>query len=103
MTDFQGGLLRALPGTLREHAARRGRKTAYRDALRFVTYGELEEYPGRLTLVDVDDRPESLRPLPAAVATGEPQLAVHGGVVSVPRLMPSPPSPTVARSARAPS
>ncbi|GAA3044863.1 hypothetical protein GCM10010448_29630 [Streptomyces glomeratus] len=52
------------------------------------------EYPGRLTLVDVDDRPESLRLLPAAVATGEPQLAVHGGTVSIPRLVPGPPSPT---------
>ncbi|MFI1972074.1 type I polyketide synthase [Streptomyces cinnamoneus] len=44
------------------------------------------EHPGRLTLVDIDDRPESPRLLPAAVATGEPQLSLVGGVVRVPRL-----------------
>lgn len=44
------------------------------------------EYPGRLTLVDVDGRPESLRLLPAALATGEPQLAIREGLLSVPRL-----------------
>ncbi|MGW2327499.1 SDR family NAD(P)-dependent oxidoreductase [Streptomyces sp. NPDC001700] len=56
------------------------------------------EFPGRLTVVDVDGRPESLRLLPAAIATGEPQLAVREGTVRVPRLTaaPSPagPSPT---------
>ncbi|MEU5979961.1 type I polyketide synthase [Streptomyces sp. NPDC047315] len=44
------------------------------------------EYPGRLTLVDVDDHPDSLRRLPAALATDEPQLALHAGRVHVPRL-----------------
>ncbi|MBB5120251.1 acyl transferase domain-containing protein/acyl-CoA synthetase (AMP-forming)/AMP-acid ligase II [Streptomyces eurocidicus] len=44
------------------------------------------EYPGRLTLVDTDGRPESLRLLPAAVATGEPQLSLVEGAVRVPRL-----------------
>ncbi|WP_031160384.1 type I polyketide synthase [Streptomyces durhamensis] len=44
------------------------------------------EYPGRLTLVDVDGRPESLRLVPAAVATGEPQLSVRKGRFGVPRL-----------------
>lgn len=48
MTDFQGELVRALPGTLREHSALRGGKTAYLDARRTVTYGELEERTGRL-------------------------------------------------------
>ncbi|MFD9326193.1 alpha/beta fold hydrolase [Streptomyces sp. NPDC060065] len=48
MTDFQGELVRALPGTLREHSARRGGKTAYLDARRTVTYGELEERTGLL-------------------------------------------------------
>ncbi|WP_406176908.1 beta-ketoacyl synthase N-terminal-like domain-containing protein [Streptomyces sp. NBC_00996] len=48
MADFQGELVRALPGTLRQHAARLGDKTAYRDAHRSVTYGELEERTGRL-------------------------------------------------------
>ena len=49
------------------------------------------EYPGRLTLVDVDGRPESLRQLPLALATGELQLAVRDGMLSVPRLGAAPP------------
>ncbi|MER6129704.1 beta-ketoacyl synthase N-terminal-like domain-containing protein, partial [Streptomyces sp. NPDC001795] len=48
MADFRGELVRALPGTLREHAARLGGKTAYRDARRAVTYRELEQRSGRL-------------------------------------------------------
>ncbi|WP_445397867.1 type I polyketide synthase [Streptomyces sp. LE64] len=44
------------------------------------------EYPGRLTLVDIDDHPDSPRRLPAALASDEPQLAVHAGRVHVPRL-----------------
>ncbi|KDN75907.1 DNA-binding protein [Streptomyces olindensis] len=44
------------------------------------------ELPGRVVLVDVDGRPESLRTLPAAVATGEPQLRVRDGRVTVPAL-----------------
>ena len=44
------------------------------------------ELPGRVVLVDVDTRPESLRILPQAVATGEPQLRVRDGQVTVPRL-----------------
>ncbi|MGW1148778.1 acyltransferase domain-containing protein, partial [Streptomyces sp. NPDC002454] len=44
------------------------------------------EYPGRLTLVDIDDHPDSPRRLPAALVSDEPQLAVHAGRVHVPRL-----------------
>ena len=44
------------------------------------------ELPGRVVLVDVDGRPESLRMLASAVATGEPQLRVRDGQVTVPRL-----------------
>ncbi|MET9872724.1 beta-ketoacyl reductase, partial [Streptomyces sp. NPDC006386] len=44
------------------------------------------ELPGRVVLVDVDGRPESLRLLPAAVATGEPQLRFRDGRVTVPAL-----------------
>ncbi|MFF4407911.1 SDR family NAD(P)-dependent oxidoreductase [Streptomyces sp. NPDC001404] len=47
------------------------------------------EHPGRLTLVDLDDHPSSPLLLPAALATGEPQLALHEGIVSVPRLTPA--------------
>ncbi|MFI7400644.1 type I polyketide synthase [Streptomyces sp. NPDC049541] len=45
------------------------------------------EVPGRVVLVDVDGRPESLRLLPAAVATGQPQLSISSGQVNVPRLV----------------
>ncbi|MFF7755676.1 type I polyketide synthase [Streptomyces sp. NPDC007971] len=44
------------------------------------------EYPGRITLVDVDASPESLHRLTAALATDEPQLALRAGEVLVPRL-----------------
>jgi acyl transferase domain-containing protein/acyl carrier protein len=37
------------------------------------------ESPGRLTLVDVDDEPVSLRMIPAAVACEEPQIAIRDG------------------------
>ncbi|MFE3622710.1 SDR family NAD(P)-dependent oxidoreductase, partial [Streptomyces sp. NPDC059159] len=47
------------------------------------------ENPERIVLVDVDDPAEdspSRRVLDAALATGEPQLALRGGTVLVPRL-----------------
>ncbi|MER7706930.1 type I polyketide synthase, partial [Kitasatospora sp. NPDC097605] len=44
------------------------------------------EEPDRFVLVDLDAAPESLRALPAALASGEPQLAVREGAVLVPRL-----------------
>ncbi|GAA2934754.1 type I polyketide synthase [Streptomyces violaceus] len=44
------------------------------------------ELPGRVVLVDVDGRPESLRMLPSAIDTGEAQLRVREGQVTVPRL-----------------
>ncbi|MFE7652029.1 type I polyketide synthase [Streptomyces bottropensis] len=47
------------------------------------------EVPGRVVVVDVDERPESLRVLAAAVASGEPQLRVRDGRVTVPRLVPA--------------
>ncbi|MFD9722177.1 type I polyketide synthase, partial [Streptomyces sp. NPDC059076] len=44
------------------------------------------ENPDRITLVDLDEEPESLRSLPLALAVGEPELAIRGGVLHVPRL-----------------
>ncbi|MGQ4732787.1 SDR family NAD(P)-dependent oxidoreductase [Streptomyces sp. Ju416(a)] len=44
------------------------------------------EHPGRLVLVDTDGSEASREALPGAVATGEPQLALRGGGISVPRL-----------------
>ncbi len=45
------------------------------------------EHPERFVLVDVDGAPESWEALMKAVLTGEPQLAVRGGAVLVPRLV----------------
>ncbi|GHA51495.1 hypothetical protein GCM10010329_86580 [Streptomyces spiroverticillatus] len=44
------------------------------------------EHPGRITLVDLDDTPESVSALPGALATDEPQLALRAGRLYVPRL-----------------
>ncbi|MER7708693.1 SDR family NAD(P)-dependent oxidoreductase, partial [Kitasatospora sp. NPDC097605] len=45
------------------------------------------EHPGRIVLVDTDEDPASARALAAAVATGEPLLALRGGRARVPRLV----------------
>ncbi|MFC7326961.1 type I polyketide synthase [Marinactinospora rubrisoli] len=47
------------------------------------------ENPDRFALVDVDGHPESTAALPAAVRSGEPQLAVRAGRLHVPRLAPA--------------
>ncbi|RLV10042.1 polyketide synthase [Streptomyces griseocarneus] len=44
------------------------------------------ENPDRFVLIDVDGTETSLRALAAAVGTGEPQLAIRAGELSVPRL-----------------
>ncbi|MGW2329890.1 type I polyketide synthase [Streptomyces sp. NPDC001700] len=51
------------------------------------------EHPGRFVLVDVDDPEDSGRALLAAVASGEPQLAVRHGALFRPRLVRCPPPP----------
>jgi malonyl CoA-acyl carrier protein transacylase/NADP-dependent 3-hydroxy acid dehydrogenase YdfG/acyl carrier protein len=48
------------------------------------------ENPGRFVLVDLDDQPSSRAALPAAVAAGEPQIAIRAGQPLVPRLVPAP-------------
>ncbi len=45
------------------------------------------EYPGRLVLVDVDGRDELPAVLAAALASGEPQVAVRAGELLAPRLV----------------
>ena len=45
------------------------------------------EHPGRFQLVDLDDAPESAAALPAAVACGEPQLAIREGKLYAPRIV----------------
>ncbi|WP_386389604.1 SDR family NAD(P)-dependent oxidoreductase [Streptomyces palmae] len=44
------------------------------------------ENPDRFVLVDLDGHPASAQALPSALATGEPQLAIRAGTLSVPRL-----------------
>ncbi|TWJ29712.1 type I polyketide synthase [Micromonospora sagamiensis] len=51
------------------------------------------ENPGRFVLLDLDDDPRSAVALPAALATGEPQLAVRAGHLRVPRLVRTGPPP----------
>jgi acyl carrier protein len=48
------------------------------------------EHPGRLVLVDTDGTAESAEALAAAVASGEPELAVRAGALRAPRLTPAP-------------
>ncbi|MFF2123950.1 SDR family NAD(P)-dependent oxidoreductase [Streptomyces olivochromogenes] len=83
-----------LAGSGRLAVVTRGAADAAPDLAAATVWGLLRaaqaEYPGRLTLVDVDGRPESLRLLPAALGTGEPQLAVRDGLLSVPRLAATP-------------
>ncbi|GAA3448173.1 type I polyketide synthase [Dactylosporangium matsuzakiense] len=45
-----------------------------------------DEYPGQFVLAALDDDPRSRAALAGAVGTGEPQLAVRAGAVTVPRL-----------------
>jgi acyl transferase domain-containing protein len=47
----------------------------------------IAEHPGRFVLVDSDDHPDSAAALPAALACGEPEMALRGGEVRVPRLV----------------
>ncbi|WP_277682429.1 type I polyketide synthase, partial [Saccharomonospora azurea] len=51
------------------------------------------EHPGRFVIVDSDDSSTLASLLPAALATGEPQLAVRHGQVLVPRLLRAEPAP----------
>ncbi|WP_335936432.1 type I polyketide synthase [Streptomyces sp. PTD5-9] len=56
------------------------------------------EHPGRFVLADTDGDPASVAALPAAVATGRPELALRGGTAHVPELartsIPGTPPPT---------
>ncbi|MGY5123584.1 SDR family NAD(P)-dependent oxidoreductase [Streptomyces nigrescens] len=66
------------------------------DAVGAAVWGLLRsaqsENPDQFVLLDLDERPSSVEVIAAAVASGEPQLAVRDGVVSVPRLARSAPS-----------
>ncbi|MEV8480165.1 SDR family NAD(P)-dependent oxidoreductase, partial [Streptomyces sp. NPDC051173] len=45
------------------------------------------ENPGRLTLLDIDELPASLEAVPAALGSGEPELALREGQAYAPRLV----------------
>ncbi|MEV0805999.1 type I polyketide synthase [Micromonospora sp. NPDC050200] len=47
------------------------------------------ENPDRFVLADIDGRPESRAVLPAALAAGQPELALRAGQLLVPRLVPA--------------
>ncbi|MFI7455074.1 SDR family NAD(P)-dependent oxidoreductase, partial [Nonomuraea sp. NPDC049714] len=47
------------------------------------------EYPGRIVLLDVDTPAAIDQALPAAMTTGQPQVAVRAGRLMVPRLVPA--------------
>ncbi|MEU4240826.1 SDR family NAD(P)-dependent oxidoreductase [Actinoplanes sp. NPDC026619] len=47
------------------------------------------EHPGRFVLVATDDTPASKRALPAALASGEPELVLRAGKLLTPRLAPA--------------
>nr|WP_051905942.1 type I polyketide synthase [Streptomyces flavovariabilis] len=50
------------------------------------------EHPGRFVLVDLDTDARSTVALPTAVASGEPQLALRSGTLTIPRLTAAPPA-----------
>ncbi|MBQ1097253.1 SDR family NAD(P)-dependent oxidoreductase [Streptomyces sp. b94] len=77
----------AVPGAQEEDDA--GRTAATRlagAAVRGLVRSAQAEAPGRFVLVDLDGHPESEAALAEAVATGEPELAIRAGALSVPRL-----------------
>ncbi|MFF7366077.1 SDR family NAD(P)-dependent oxidoreductase [Streptomyces sp. NPDC008125] len=51
------------------------------------------EHPGRFVLADVDGLDASATALPDALATGADELAVRGGTVLLPKLVPAEPGP----------
>ncbi|MEU9206034.1 type I polyketide synthase [Streptomyces sp. NPDC048332] len=59
------------------------------------------EHPGRFVLADVDGLDASATALPDALATGADELAVRGGTVLVPKLVPAEPATDTAAPAPA--
>ncbi|MEV6908285.1 SDR family NAD(P)-dependent oxidoreductase [Amycolatopsis sp. NPDC051071] len=55
-----------------------------------LVHSAQNEHPGRFVLVDTDTADVSASTLAAIVASGEPRLALRGGVASVPRLARAP-------------
>ncbi|MFE3639173.1 type I polyketide synthase, partial [Streptomyces sp. NPDC059168] len=55
-------------------------------AVRGLLRSAQSENPGQLLMLDLDGEAASLATVPAALASGEPELAVRGGTLSAPRL-----------------
>ncbi|MFK0259688.1 acyltransferase domain-containing protein, partial [Streptomyces sp. NPDC090445] len=56
-------------------------------AVRGLLRSAQSENPGQLVMIDLGSDPASPAALPAALAAGEPELAIRGGVVTAPRLV----------------
>ncbi|MET9611172.1 SDR family NAD(P)-dependent oxidoreductase, partial [Streptomyces sp. NPDC006512] len=56
-------------------------------AVRGLLRSAQSENPGQLFMLDLDGEEASLAAVPAALASGEPEVAIRGGAVTVPRLV----------------
>ncbi|NXY98974.1 SDR family NAD(P)-dependent oxidoreductase, partial [Streptomyces sp. BR123] len=56
-------------------------------AVRGLLRSAQSENPGQLVMIDLDSDPASKMALPAALAAGEPELAIHGGALRAARLV----------------
>ncbi|WSA32539.1 SDR family NAD(P)-dependent oxidoreductase [Micromonospora peucetia] len=83
--DTLATLQRATAGTARLAVVTRGGDLAGAAAWGLVRSAQTE-HPDRFVLVETDGTDKSERALAAALATGEPQLAVRDGALTVPRL-----------------
>ncbi|SNT60705.1 type I polyketide synthase, partial [Actinacidiphila glaucinigra] len=64
-------------------------------AVRGLLRSAQSENPGSFVMIDLDDDPASAGVLAAALATGEPQLAIRRGMVQAPRLARVPATPAL--------
>ena len=85
--DTLATLQRAAAGTARLAVVTRGGDLAGAAAWGLVRSAQTE-HPDRFVLVETDGTDTSERALAAALATGEPQLALRDGALTVPRLAP---------------
>ncbi|MEU9510828.1 SDR family NAD(P)-dependent oxidoreductase, partial [Micromonospora sp. NPDC048170] len=83
--DTLAAVQRAAAGTARLAVVTRGGDLAGAAAWGLVRSAQTE-HPERFVLVETDGTDKSERALAAALATGEPQLAVRDGALTVPRL-----------------
>ncbi|MET9611077.1 SDR family NAD(P)-dependent oxidoreductase, partial [Streptomyces sp. NPDC006512] len=70
-------------------------------AVRGLLRSAQSENPGQLLMLDLDGEEASLAAVPAALASGEPELAIRGGEVTVPRLVRVASSDSISERAKA--